>query len=80
MRPLRLPLRMRGFALSPGAPCRIALFGLWVTVFALDTLWPESTAMPYVFGGAIAMSIGLGLLAMLSDLKYPKNGVRDRDP
>lgn len=67
--------RDRSFHLSRGAPCRIAVFGLWVAVFTFATSWPKSAAMPYVLGAVLVASIGLGLRAMFLDLEKPQSSL-----
>jgi hypothetical protein len=75
--------RHRSLHLSRGAPCRIAIFGLWVAVFTFATSWPKSAEMPYVLGAVFAASIGLGLRAMFLDLERPPSSLprtrRDND-
>jgi hypothetical protein len=65
----------RGLHLSRGAPCRIAIFGLWVAVFTFATSWLKSAAMPYVFGAVFVASIGLGLRARFLDLEKPQSSL-----
>jgi hypothetical protein len=52
--------RHRGLHPSRGAPCRIAIFGLWVAVFTFATSWSKSAAMPYVLGAVFVEVLGSG--------------------